>query len=332
MDYSQLDMNDPDIRAVLAEDYASKNDLDINDPDIRAVLDDHFMAMAPKEGKWNPLGAAGDVGKLVYDIPTQVKGAIGNMMEESDPLAQTDWKDRWAKEAEQRTQERKQGLIASGGANDRVLPGTDFLSRGDIADTSASTGFSLTAMAPSVAGTALAATGIGAPAGIALGMAGSGAAAYKMDKTMFTRQLLEKANAEMMQDSGRVMTTDEREQYLAATDDVRSDHALWEAGPEAVGNAIGMFGLGKVFKGVAGKALKTAVVGALTNYAGEVSTETVTQMGQQRAESSLGLTEESPRDWLSHCLFVMSSFSLNPRAVCRSSTLYPRSISRSSVS
>ncbi|MFA7218552.1 MAG: hypothetical protein WC057_08155, partial [Dehalococcoidales bacterium] len=65
-----------------------------------------------------------------------------------------------------------------------------------------------------------------------------------MDKNMVTVQLLEQVNNALVEERGTPMTDDERKELLASTDKLRSTHALWEAGPEAVGNALALTGLG----------------------------------------------------------------------------------------
>ena len=252
------------------------------------------------EPKTNILGGAKDIGKLLYDIPVQTKGAIGQMLEEDDPLEKSDWKDRWQEEARQRTEQRA-GELTDEQKEERLIPGTDFLTRGDVQDTSQSTGFSLASMGSSLAGAGAAALVPNVPiAGqVAAGMAAGGAAAYKMDKTQVTRQLIDAANKTAIDLRGNPLTDAERKQLLDETDSIRSNHALWEAGPEAVGNALAMTGIGRIFSGVASKATGKIISGIIANMGGELSTETVTQMGQQRAESALGLNGEQPREFTS---------------------------------
>ena len=93
-------------------------------------------------GKWDPVGATADVGRLFYDGPVQIMGAIGSLAEsfEKDPLAREDWKDRWQQEASTRSRERRAALSAEGAESGRLFPGTDFIQRKDIVDASASSG------------------------------------------------------------------------------------------------------------------------------------------------------------------------------------------------
>lgn len=246
------------------------------------------------EGKpLNIIGGLSDIGKLIYDSPTQVMGAIGNLMEDEDPLAEYDWKDKARDAAEARKKHRK-GELTDKELEQKFLP---FITRGDILDTSASTGFSGTSMLAGAPGAAIGLLPLpGArPASVVAAGALGGAAAYKMDKTSFTIDLI-KATEDAI---GRDLTDTERTDLLKETEDVRSNHALWEAGPEAVGNAIQYTGIGKIFGlDKAGKMFATRVAKGLASmYGGELATETVTQMGQQRAEVLAGMSKEQPRSW-----------------------------------
>lgn len=295
-------------------------------PEIDQETSDELFGLlgVKPQGKWDPLGSVAQVGKLVYDIPTQTRGAIGSLAESFDdnPLSKIDWKDQWQKDAEARTQQRQQELADSGNATGRLLPGTDFIQRKDIADAGASTGFSLVSMAPSVAGTALKAIPYVGPAlGIAAGMAGSGTLAYKMDKNTFTRQLLDKANADMQKTSGREMNPAEIDSLLKSTEDIRNDHAMWEAGPEAVGNALTVYGLGKVFDGASGGGLKKIIGGLLADVGGEVATETVTQTGQHNAEVDAGISDEPRRSFLSPGDWAQSFKEVAPQTIVLSGLL-----------
>ena len=263
--------------------------------DMESAISANFPEFTPaKEEKYNLLGGVADVGKLIYDIPTQAKAAIANLTEEDDPLKTHDWRDQWREEGLARTRERLSALGDAGGEN--VFPG---ITRKDIAEASGSTGFSLASMGAGLLGGA-AGFATPVPGGAAVGMlSASGVAAYKMDKSMFTAQLLDAANAALMRERGSVMDDAERAAFLEKTSEARENHALWEAGPEAVGNLLTATGAGAVFKGVS-KGIASKIVGGLAKmYGGELSTETVTQMGQQRAEVDTGMSQEPAREWSS---------------------------------
>ena len=262
------------------------------------------------ETVYNPLGGIADVGKLLYDIPVQVKGAVANLIEEEDPYAKTDWKDSWREAAKKRTEQRISELGDKGTQN--VVP---YITRKDIAEASGSTGFSLASMGAGALG-----AGAGfltpVPGGATAGMlAGSGAAAYKMDKAAFTADLLKSTENAL----GRPMTDLERKALLDKTDTVRTKHALWEAGPEAVGNLLTATGVGNIFKGVGKNIVKKIVTGLAEIYGGELTTETVTQTGQQRAEVEAGLSDEAPRSFLSPSDTLQSFKEVAPQTMIISS-------------
>ena len=239
-------------------------------------------------------GGVKDVGKMLYDVPIQTKGAIGGLLEDDDPDARVTFADEWQRAAKQRTEQRAAELSPEDRAK-KVFPLPGFLSesgaitRGDIQDTSASTGFSAVAMGAGFAGGTLgSAVGLWGTAGGAL--AGAGAAAYKMDKANITRQLIDVAE----KTKGGRLTDEERGELLTRTEAVRDDHALWEAGPEAVGTALSLTGIGKIFKGAATGATQKIIGGIVTSLGGELSTETITQIGQNIAENEMGLGDGNP--------------------------------------
>lgn len=248
----------------------------------------------PEKGRLNILGGVKDIGKLLYDIPAQTKGSIAGLLEEEDPFATRDWRDKWREAATERTKQRLSELTDEQ-KKERLatLPLIGDITREDIAETSGSTGFSLASMGASLAG-GLAGSPLGGYGAIPAGMAAGGTAAYRMDKNMVTVQLLEQVNNALVEERGTPMTDDERKELLASTDKLRSTHALWEAGPEAVGNALALTGLGKIFTGVSKRFIPKVVGGLTMTLGGELSTETVTEKGQGKAEVGLGMREQEP--------------------------------------
>ena len=242
-----------------------------------------------QDAGYNVLGGLRDVGKLIYDIPAQLGGAVGNLMEDRNPEERITKADSLRNSAKARTDMRAAALTPEEKAQ-KIIPLPGFLSedgaltRGDILDTSASTGFSLASMG---AGLITAAPGmlVGPWGAAATGMVGSGAAAYKMDRTMVTQQLLDAADEAV----GYKLSAAEQNLIIDKADSVIRNHALWEAGPEAVGNALSMTGLGKVVSGAAKGVTKKIIAGFITSLGGELSTETITQIGQNIAEHELGL-------------------------------------------
>jgi len=272
--------------------------------------------------KWTPKGTlvgGRQMGRLLYDIPIQTLGARGHMKEDPDPLAQHTAADVAVEAAQERERYRAAQLTDE----QREMPVTPerfgpiplpHLMVGDIEQTAASTGFSTVSMIEGLKGLMVGAiTGAGAglaggpaapvtvPLGAKVGgaagmLAWSGRAAYKMDKAMVTRAFFDSIE----QSLGRELTDEERAEALEKNLPEISRHALWEAGPEAMGNLLTMTGLGRVFMGLAGRRVAaSAVRGFAQALGGEYATETVTQTGQVGAEHRMGMTEEPPRRQLS---------------------------------
>ena len=251
-----------------------------------------------QEPGYDLIGGIKDLGKMVYDIPIQTKGAVGQLLEGDDPYAKTNFADTWQQEATARTAQRAAETTPQERAS-KIIPLPEFLSengaltRGDVQDTSQSTGFSLAAMGAGLAGAgAGTVAGLG-PWGTAGGaMAGAGTAAYKMDKTAITRQLIDSTEKTV----GK-LTDAQRQELLDKTEEIRNNHALWEAGPEAVGTALSLSGIGKIFSGAAKGATSKIIAGIVSSLGGELSTETITQIGQNIAEHEMGLGDGEKMDW-----------------------------------
>ena len=168
--------------------------------------------------------------------------------------------------------------------------------------------YSATTMAGTVA--AGAATGIvteNPAAAISAGAATSGAIAYRASKDDFMTSVLEKTTQEL----GRVPTAQE---WKGIADDVESEamkYGGWEAGAEAIGNALFLKILGPGSKWLSGRIASRlgveSVAGRLAGskagqiglgmagtQAEELATETITQMGQGAAEANVGLREKAP--------------------------------------
>jgi hypothetical protein len=243
----------------------------------------------PNKESYDVLGGMEDYATMLKDIPTQTKGAIGQMLAGGDdPETITGVAKQWMDEADTLNTQRKSETTPDQRKR-KIIPLPDFLSengaltRGDVQDTSQSTGFTIASMAATILGSI---SGGGAtPSGVIAGMAAAGTAAYRMDKAGITKQVLDAAETAR----GQKLTGDERKKLLEETDSLRSNHALWEAGPEAIGNALGMVGFGKVFQGISSSFVPKFMAGLMVGLAGETSTEVPTQIGQNIAEHDLGL-------------------------------------------
>ena len=246
--------------------------------------------ISPEEAfkTYNIMGGVEDIGKFAYDIPVNLIGATASLFEDDNPEAEYDWKD-----IARRTQEdRNKMRMAEPGAEEYVLP---WVQRKDIRQAAASAGFSGVAMTSAVLAGA-AAFPIPVPGTTpAAAMAGAGTTAYKMDKAMFTQQIIDAARID-----NPSITPEEVTKLVEDTKGIRMKHALWEAIPEAIGNAAQLTGIGMLFKAALGKKLGARIFQTLVGmYGAELSTEVVTQMGQHNAEIEAGLATGEKRSFTS---------------------------------
>ena len=229
----------------------------------------------------------GDIGRALYDIPVQLKGAVAGALEGTQPFAEQDWKDIAIQEAQQRSKER----AALPGGEESLLG----ISRQDIRELPQNLGFSLTSAGAGL--TAGIPASVATPlAGWAAGGAASGVAAYRMDTNQFIRQI----RSSMEEAAGRPVTEEEWKAVEPRILDAAERHGMYEAIPEAIGNVAGLKIITKPLTGILGKNVVTRVAGKLAGLFGtELATETVTQMGQQKVEAQIGLTDQPERSWTS---------------------------------
>lgn len=152
------------------------------------------------------------------------------------------------------------------------------------------------------------------PAGIATGVATAspvagalaagavgGALGYRMAGSQLLNDSLAEMETESQKQRGQPLTAEERQRAVDALTPIAQNTGLWEAGPEAVGNAL-MFGLGRVALGFMPKEAMTRLASGALGRAGvrtaagagalggEVATEGVTQFNQgpdqQRAQAA----------------------------------------------
>lgn len=120
-------------------------------------------------------------------------------------------------------------------------------------------------------------------------MAGAGVAAYRMAGATFLGEAFNTLEAQSMATNGRPLTEEEKAAHMEALLPIAKNTALWEAGPEAVSNAI-MLGAGKALLGKAG--IKTIAKKALESVGAELATETVTQVEQSGDQRKLAAYAE----------------------------------------
>jgi len=192
------------------------------------------------------------------------------------------------------------------GAGD-FIPGV--ISKRDIAELGPNLAFSGVSMLGTLAGGAAGAVTPVPGATVAGGMAGGAAAAHRMQGYQTMNDWLTRKNEEFIQQFGRPISPEEEARFRETFESLATEAGLWEAGPEAIGNVLElalMVAKGSVPGKVANllpKGVKGKIVKGITRAAGigatEEATETITQMGQQRAEAQAGMTDEPMREWAS---------------------------------
>ncbi|MCB1768672.1 MAG: hypothetical protein KDJ31_03065, partial [Candidatus Competibacteraceae bacterium] len=242
-----------------------------------------------------PFFSLPDVANALYEGATQqfipsVKGTVAQLYSGLDrPDLQPEWVQRYqdegraAQEMAQRRNEEQAAtgkLSSAGEAVRQAIPSLPF-----------SLGSMAAALPAGIAGTV--ATG---PVGGAVAAgAAAGAAGYRMAASQFLDSAFASLEQESQQKRGRPMSEQERAAAYAELKPIAEHTGLWEAGPEAIGNAA-MFGLGRVALGfmpkeamakiaesALGRVIGTAGVragAAAGTAATEVATETATQVAQ----------------------------------------------------
>ncbi len=133
--------------------------------------------------------------------------------------------------------------------------------------------------------------------GVTTGMAASGTAAYRMAGASFLNEAFQQLEAESMRKSGRPMNEEEKASAYEALLPIAKNTGLWEAGPEAVGNAVTMgagkilFGLGKPlaakFTKTLGRKVATKTGAVAGSLATELAGETITGVAQGADQEKL---------------------------------------------
>lgn len=155
-----------------------------------------------------------------------------------------------------------------------------------------SLGYSLTTMVTSALTGAAATTATANPAvGVGAGMAASGTVSYRASKDEFVGRVRDNLNTQAKKLYGRELNDQEWSQALKDFDSAAVKYGAWEAIPEAISNALFL----KAFSAPA-RAAKGARLTELTQKAGslasEQATETITALGQNKAEMQAGLSNE----------------------------------------
>jgi hypothetical protein len=157
-------------------------------------------------------------------------------------------------------------------------------------------------------GAAVGATAGGIIGGATAAMASAGTAAYRMAGANFLKESFDALNEKSLKENGREMNEAEREESYKALLPIAQNTALWEAGPEAVSNAV-MLGAGKIalnigkplFKTIAGSAMKrigAAGAGVVSEVAGETVTHIEQEPDQQKMQQYVaGQPMTAQPDW-----------------------------------
>ena len=280
-------------------------------PESRERLDAFLASRQPEQPKpEQPIFGLGDfasaAGGFISALPTTGTEAFYRMKEGSkrpdqfSPEAQAAFAESRALQ-ERMTQEQAE----------REKAGTSTTIGQAIREATSSSGYTLGSMVPALAvgiggrmvgakagALAGAATGVpqlaavGAVGGALLGgFGGAGAAAYTMAQNQFMEDAFRKAEERMQRTQKRAMSEQEKQALYEAMEPLARDNALWEAGPEAVGNALMLVG-GGVATGLLGKktiasltqsAFRKGMIRAgagATGFGMEFATETGTELGQ----------------------------------------------------
>lgn len=274
--------------------YASDLGLDIEHP----YLPRQPAAPAPPQQGviGTGIGYAKELAQSVYDaFIYHLPASIAATVEDSDPFSADNFLDALIRRGQARQAERAK---QPGDAVTQEL--RNFAP--NLAFSLVSMGLGLVGGIGAAIGTA--ATGVGAPAapaaGVAAGMAASGTAAYRMDRNQAAREL----RRSVEEARGGPISDEEWKGLLEQYENELHKHGLYEAIPEAAGQALGF--------GIINSAARVFGKGAITRFAskagaflaGELGGETVTRIGQHNQEVRMGMRPgerersfDDPLDW-----------------------------------
>lgn len=252
---------------------------------------------------------------------TQGKAAVARLAEDSDPFQNNDWRDEWRAAAAVKDEENRR--YAAEQAKAAAKPGTEaYFMPGvkidEVGGLGSNLAFSAAGMAGTIGGRATgAATGaaigsaVGTPGvgtvagGIIGGLFGGGAMAYKQQQVMFLEQLHNHLDQQSRLENKKPLDPEVWKKTFSDPEiqAAMQDSALWEAGPEAVGNMLFLklnkLGFSRNLSDGAWKKALKATGAVVANAAQEQGTETVTQLAQHNAEIRAGMRPESERrSWL----------------------------------
>lgn len=146
---------------------------------------------------------------------------------------------------------------------------------------------------------AAAPTGPAAPvAGWVAGTTAAGTAAYQMTGYEVMKEYLTVKNEESKQKFGRGVTLDEEKALKKDFAATAKKIGLWEAIPEAAGQALGLGIIFNKLVKVAGKPAAARIIAKLAAFYGEEEiTEMVTYIGTKNERIAAGLDDDTPAEW-----------------------------------
>jgi hypothetical protein len=244
------------------------------------------------------------LGRALLRVPEEMAASVMSAIRAGDIDLEKGWSDEFIES----TKRRSEAFVKEHGTKNLVAPG---ITVEDVARLPQQLGYTVTSMLAGL-GVGIPTAAVPVPGARALawtaGTAASGVAAYRMAKDQFVSDLYDLVSQECLKNQKREITENEwdsiREKYEAKA----RDYGLWEAIPEAIGQAAGL----KIIRLPVGKLpiLKFLKIPAIRNrfartlatvgskygamQVGEQAQETVTQYGQAAIEAEAGLRKPVP--------------------------------------
>jgi hypothetical protein len=200
---------------------------------------------------------------------------------------------------------QKHSEIQAAEQEKRILAGKSSSVTESISEAGQSIPFSALTMGATIAAGAVGSAqgALAGPAGsaagaVTYGMAASGTAAYRMAGAAFLNEAFSAFEDDSMKKHGKPMTEEQKQALYETLLPIAQNSGLWEAGPEAVGNAVTL-GVGKLLFGAGTRLtsrkfianLVKSNLGKATLAAGavgtELATETLTQVEQSGGERKM---------------------------------------------
>lgn len=246
---------------------------------------------------YNVGGGLKTLGGSLLRLPEQVLSSTLSAIQGGGgaDIVEPDWMDRIISVVGER-QEKRMAEIRDEYGEQYVLPGIKITDVGELAG---NLGFSGTS---AIAGIGAAVpfmlipepTGATKVAGWAVGTTAAGAAAFNMAKYEITKRYLET----MQEEKGSPLTLSEENQLKIDFDEKATKHGLWEAVPEAVGQATGLKIIATPIRGMFSKNIATRFLAKLTGIYGiETGTEIITEIGQSKALAGTPVGDKEPLKW-----------------------------------